>query len=333
MQPKWWFITLVLGTISLVSIIASGCGIEQKQQRAGLQITTVEATAAAYLNGTYLNKTPLIEKNINPGTYTVRLVADDTSLAPFEEQVTLHPGTLSTVTWKPASRTELSSSVIYELESLTRSLPFWRQLFTSKAEQTTGDLKIVTIPDNAIINLASKSERQFAPFIFTTLPAGQVDYSVFLPSFETHQHTLDIKAGYLTTAIIKLAKNPPQSGESGLSQAQMDEQISAAATTSGTNDATQAAEASLSAKPGEPAVLIKTTGYLENGIEVLRVRSEPSQSSTTTGMAKVGLRLPYENETTDGWYKVLYAGKVGWVSQSYAALENASPSASEKPIE
>ena len=251
MQSKWWFFIFIVAIISLASVVASGCGIEQKRQRSSLKITSVEATAAAYLNGTYLNKTPLIEKNLRAGTYTVRLVADDTSLAPYEEQVTLTPGTLSTLTWKPATRAEFSSSIVYQLESLTAAQPFWRRWFATTAEKTTGDLKIISVPDNAIINLTGQNDRQFAPFVFSSLPAGKVDYSVFLPSYETHQHTLDIQPGYRTTALIKLAKIPPESGEGGsTTEAATEEQILGAIETA---SASGARTASSSAKPGQPA--------------------------------------------------------------------------------
>ena len=257
MQSKWWFFIFIVAIISLASVVASGCGIEQKRQRSGLQITSVEATAAAYLNGTYLNKTPLIEKNLRAGTYTVRLVADDTSLAPYEEQVTLSPGTLSTLTWKPATRAEFSSSIVYQLESLTASQPFWRRWFATTAEKTTGDLKIISVPDNAIINLTGQNDRQFAPFVFAGLPAGKVDYSVFLPSYETHQHTLDIQPGYRTTALIKLAKIPPESGEGGsTTEAATEEQILGALESA---SASGARTASTSAKPGQPADLLSAS--------------------------------------------------------------------------
>lgn len=259
MQPKWWLIISIIAIISLTSVIASGCGIEQKRQRAGLQITTVEATAAAYLNGSYINKTPLIEKNLRPGTYTIRLVADDTALAPYEDQITLHSGTLSTLTWKPASNDALASSVIYELESLTENLPFWRKLFQTTEQKTTGELKIVSEPDNAIITLADQHDRQFTPYVFLALPAGQIDYSVFLPSYETHQHTLDIKPGYRTTAKIKLAKNPTEWGIGGSStnaeetdtlDSSNEASPSASASTSATMNTRSVASRSASASPG-----------------------------------------------------------------------------------
>lgn len=325
MQPKWWFTIFVVGLLSLLGVVASGCGIEQKRQRAGLLITTVDATAAAYLNGTYLNKTPLIEKSLRPGIFTIKLVADDTSLVPFEDQVTLHAGTLTTLTWKPASRAELSSSVVYQLESLTENQPFWRQWFKSEAEKTSGELKVVSVPDNAIIRLDNQEDRQFAPFVFTNLPAGSVNLSVFLPSYETHQHTLDIKPGYRTLAIIKLAKNPPEAGLAELTEAELEEHVLGAQSSS---ESASALDANMSALPGEPAVLIRATGFRENGDEVLRVRSEPNQAAPTLGMAKVGMRLPYAGESVDGWYKVLFAQKPGWVSQAYSQLENTSASMS-----
>ncbi len=330
MQSKWWFITLVVAVLITVSAIASGCGIEQKRQRAGLQITTVAASAAAYLNGTYLNRTPLIEKNLRPGTYTVRLVAEDTALAPYEDQITLHAGTLSTLTWKPASRTELSSSIIYQLEPQNENQPFWKHWFTNEPSKTTGELKIVSLPDNAIVNLTELADRQFAPFVFTDLPAGKIDYSVFLPSYETHQHTLDIKAGFRTTAIIKLAKNPPQSGETESAQVETQTQVLGAQASESAKIELEDRDATLSAQPGEKAVLILATGFRENGEEVLRVRSQPDKAAPIIGAVQVGKRLPYAGETVAGWYRVYLAKQPGWVNQLYAQLEPASSSATRQ---
>jgi len=262
MQPKWWLIIFVVAIITLVSVVASGCGIEQKRSSSGLQITSVEATAAAYLNGSYLNKTPLIEKNLRPGTYTVRLVADDSSLTPFESQVDLNAGTLASVTWKPGLRPEYSSSVIYQLEPLETAAAWWMFWKNAGESAQTGELKIVTTPDNAIINLTDQHDRQFAPFVYTSLPAGEINYSVFLPSYETHQHTLTIKPGFRTTAIITLAKNPIEMDDGQRVEAATEEQIlsvgnatSAALlkTASSSAQSTASAEASTSAKASASA--------------------------------------------------------------------------------
>lgn len=318
MLKRRWLTIGVVVLLTVVGITASGCGIDQKRQRAGLLITTVDATAAAYLNDTYLNKTPLIEKDLKPGTFTVRLVADDTSLVPFEDQVTLTAGTLTTLTWKPATSAELASSVLYQLEPLEETGPFWKKWLPSDSEEATGELKVISVPDSAIIRLDEQDDRQFAPFVFSPLPAGQINLSVFLPSYETHQHTLDIQPGYRTTAVFKLAKNPPDTV--------VESEPASPSATSPT--------ASISATASERSVVIQKTGYFENNVEVLRVRASPDASAITIGMAPVGVRLPYRDAQQTGWYGVRFGDTPGWVSQTYAVLEDesgstATPSASE----
>lgn len=52
------------------------------------------------------------------------------------------------------------------------------------------------------------------------------------------------------------------------------------------------------------------------------VRTEPNRTAARLGVVKKGERLWYGGQTSeDGWLKVEYAGKVGWVSGKYGRLE------------
>ena len=52
------------------------------------------------------------------------------------------------------------------------------------------------------------------------------------------------------------------------------------------------------------------------------VRTEPNRTAARLGVVKKGERLWYEGQTSeDGWLKVEYAGRVGWVSGKYGRLE------------
>lgn len=50
------------------------------------------------------------------------------------------------------------------------------------------------------------------------------------------------------------------------------------------------------------------------------VRTRPSTSGTAFGIVKLDTHLPYLGEESDGWYKVLFDGKTGWVSSKAGAL-------------
>ena len=51
------------------------------------------------------------------------------------------------------------------------------------------------------------------------------------------------------------------------------------------------------------------------------VRSEPNTSGEKYGVAHEGDRLPYQNETSEnGWLKVMFKDKIGWVSGKYGKL-------------
>lgn len=67
---------------------------------------------------------------------------------------------------------------------------------------------------------------------------------------------------------------------------------------------------------------IKSTGFFQNQVEVLKVRQEASVSATIIGHALVGNSYPYLNETLVGWLKIEFDNQTGWVSDQYAELAN-----------
>lgn len=60
----------------------------------------------------------------------------------------------------------------------------------------------------------------------------------------------------------------------------------------------------------------------------VNIRTQPNTRGEILGVLKKGGQLPYAGETSaDGWFKVDYDGKQGWVSGKYARLVVAGPDA------
>jgi len=307
------------------SIVLSACTLFDKHSYSGLQVNTNNIDSNIFLNDTHIGRSSLIEQNLKPGIYSLRITPDDPSYVPYETTITLHKGVLTVVTWKPATKPELSGGVIYELEPL-------------RSKST--EVSFVTIPDNAIINFAGR-EKEFSPYVFTDVKPGYTEFEVTLPSYETQKHTLDIIPGYRMHISVKLAKL--RSAEEELTNEGIPEATPSAQTltpfvgtpSSGTSSAqlpvvnTTPATASLSASANpnsSPApstakgsVKINPTGYYENEVEVLRVRKEPPYGQTL-GFVQVGTSIPYLNENKTGWLKVWFNNQEGWVSQQYAQI-------------
>lgn len=183
---------IALGTLFLCSFFFSGCqAILEHRSKSGLQVITDDVPSAVYLDGQYLNSTPLIEKELKPGSYSLKIEPNDISLQPYETSITLRKGLLTVVTWKPAERPEMSGGVIYEMEKLDNS--------------SASEISFTTIPDEAIITLEGR-EKEFSPFVFTNIPPGNKSFEVTLPSYETQNHTINVQPGYKMLVRIQLAK-------------------------------------------------------------------------------------------------------------------------------
>ncbi len=304
--------TLVVILILLSSsAIFSACSLLDKKQKAGLQVVTDQVDSAIFINDTYLEKTPLVEKNLQPGTYTLRIQPDNPDYVPHETTVNLRPGTLTVVTWKPGTRAEFSGGVIYELEPLKN--------------KSSAEISVVTIPDGAIVTLAGR-EKEFSPVLYTNVEPGHNSLNVTLPSYEFQEYTVDVAQGYRMLVTVKLAKeNPNGAGGIGLSDLDSSETATSSTNTE-TSAATQSARTQQlagqsSSEVSLPRIRINSTNFFQNGEEVLRIRNLPGANGRELGFAQVGSFHPYLEETTTGWHKISFQGEEGWASGQYTTLE------------
>lgn len=290
--------------------LLSACTLFDKHTYSGLQVNTNDVPSNIFLNDNHIGKSALIEHNLKPGVYSLRITPDDPTYVPHETTITLHSGVLTVVTWKPATKPELSGGVVYELEPLG-----------SKSTEVS----FVTVPDNAIVNFGGR-EKEFSPHVFTDVQAGYTEFEVTLPSYETQKHTIDIIPGYRMHISVKLAKLRSAEEEltnEGIPLATQSAQSSTPSAQLPVVNTTPSTS-SQSAKLSPPAsasgkVKINPTGYFENNVEVLRVRKEPV-NGITLSFIPVGSEVPYLNENKSGWLKIWYDNQEGWVAQQYAQI-------------
>lgn len=234
--------TVALVLVLFATVFLSGCqSILEHNVKSGLQVITDDVPSSVYLDGHYVNSTPMIEKNLKPGDYTLRIEPTDNSLQAYETRVTLRKGLLTVVTWKPADRPEMSGGVIYEMEPLK--------------DKSKSEISFNTVPDAAIITLEGR-DKEFSPTVFSDVPPGNRSFEITLPSYETQSHTIYVQPGYRMMVKVTLAKlQPVEKAEGASSSASLDQSsasISAAM-------ATASAKTTATPKPSVHQTLLSTS--------------------------------------------------------------------------
>ena len=288
--------------VLLVSTLLSGCSLLDRHTTGGLQIITNNKPSSVFLDGQYLEKTPFIEKNLKPGNYSLRIEPDDPDLTPYETSVSLRSGLLTVVTWKPERTPELSGGVVYEMEPLKN--------------KKQAEVAFITVPDGTIIAF-DELEKEFSPTTFPNLSHGQHTFEITLPSYETQKHTLNVVAGYRVQVRAKLAKL------AGADEANLvPDTQEVAPIEQSTPPSAIAQPVATSSTSTQKKVFIKPTNFFNSGVESLRVRTNPNTESGTLGFAPSGTNYPYLGESLGGWYKILFEQKEGWVSSTFADVQN-----------
>jgi len=294
-------------SLFLVSIfLFSGCTL-LGPNKAGLQVMSADIPASIFLDGQYVEKTPLINKELKPGDYVLRIEPEDTTLSSYETKVNLKKGLLTVVTWKPGERPETSGGVIYEMEKLPKN--------------NTSQLQLISIPDRAIVSLDG-GDKDFAPLLIEDIAAGHHDFEVSLPSFDTQKHTINVLPGYKMLVTVKLAKQSLSTSETVTKEAtESAEVIATASAQPADKTATKSAQTTLIKKVTTgPKVTINKTGFFVNSKEVLRVRDSVGSAGKELGYAPVGNEYEYLGQTQSNWYQINFDGQTGWVSGQYSTL-------------
>ncbi|MBI2611772.1 PEGA domain-containing protein [Candidatus Gottesmanbacteria bacterium] len=198
------------------------------------------------------------------------------------------------VTWQ--TRIDLNSGVLtfVNRELGDTELSSAGEILTlEKITEKDAQIAVITNPDGSVISLDGQ-EKGTSPLIMRNVTSGDHDITISSPGFLSR--TLKVKAteGYKLMATFQLAL--------------ADKSATTAGETTGDKDISKD-------KKGNFVVISDTpTGFL-------RVRTEPSTSSSEAAQVKPGERFKYLEEQ-DGWYKIIYEeGKEGWISGRYAEKE------------
>lgn len=281
--------------IIFAAILLGGCTPKDLfiKPPAGLEIATTPS-ATVFIDGDNKGTTPYSDKNVKPGTYTLKLVpTSGSNLSSYETKLTLTPKA-STVISRTFTQSELDSS----------------GYLLSLQEELSGEtyLSVISDPDTVNITLDDKPNG-FTPLSKLTISPGSHTLLANSPGFVEQTLPINAVKGYNLIVNFKLASQnitltPPPPATSSAS-------------------ASPTPSSPPPSPPASPSPSISMP-YIEIGATEtswLRVRKEASGTSEELGKANTGEKLKYLGESTDlGWHKVEFAGTPGWVSAKYSTL-------------
>ncbi|PIR59351.1 MAG: hypothetical protein COU69_01155 [Candidatus Pacebacteria bacterium CG10_big_fil_rev_8_21_14_0_10_56_10] len=276
--------------------------------KAGLQVLTGEVAASVFLDDQFVEKSPFITQDIQPGSYRLSINPDDAGLVPYQTQLRLRPGLLTVVSWTPGRNSETSGGVVYELEPLDK--------------RSAAELSVVTVPDRAIVSVDG-GQPLFAPMVISDVSPGEHTLSVSLPSYLGQEYDINLPTGHRLVATVKLAREGAALGPS--SQPSPQPQPGAAVPSVATGGASTVQPAppevvATASAASAPRLTVLKSNYFQNGQEVIRVRAIADAGGGTIGLALVGQSYPFLGPVVDNWYQILFEDSIGWVSGRYVKL-------------
>lgn len=275
------------------TIFLAGCSPKDwfVKPPAALDITSLPG-ATVFLNEANKGSTPFSDKNIKPGSYTIKLVPDQGSnLSPYEVKLTLTSKTTTVISHTfSASDTDTAGYIL--------------QLQPDPAGQTY--LSVISNPDTVNVTIDGKASG-FTPLSKLPTTPGSHALVVTSPGYTQQELSVNTVTGYNLIVNFKLAAST------------ITLTPSAPATPSATLAPTASSSPSAARQPStidKPYVVVGDTGT-----GWLRVRKDSSATSDELGKATTGEKLKYLGVTTDsGWFKVEFEGNPGWVSGRYITL-------------
>lgn len=308
---KHWVTALLVVLLVGAGVLLSGCGIQQQKQRSGLQVESGNGQAVAvYLDGTFINNTPMIDRKLRPGKHTLRLEPTDTNLVPFERIIELHEGTITWVVWNPGPSEDTSGGTILEVATMTNKRQWW-QFNTAPSPDAESRLSFESHPDNAIVSIDNEPQVRFTPSDYVDYGEKPINFTVTLPSYETQAHSINLQPGYQVKIISKLAKK----------DALLTESVATTSAVLGSNDEKNTPKPTIDTNDSRivagTSIMIKPTQFRVNGEEVLRVREKADARSAVVDHALVGQSYPFLGERSGDWVKIKTATASGWVSSTF----------------
>ncbi|KKP60412.1 MAG: hypothetical protein UR54_C0013G0003 [Candidatus Roizmanbacteria bacterium GW2011_GWA2_34_18] len=274
---------LLILVLLFVVFVAVRFFIFDKQNEYGKMKIISSPAASVFLNSTLIGKTPYEDK-YKVGEYLLKLIPETmaTDTASWNGKINIYKNSLTYVNRELGSSDIASAGEIFTTVKMTKK----------PQNAGSGEVYVETEPQGAIITLDS-DEKGVAPAIMENVLRGEHELSVFMPGFFRRTQKVNVDSGYRVNAAFKLAIDQ----SSPLAKVTEDKQ------------------ATSSAKTAKTKITIKDTptGWL-------RVREEPTLNASESGKVNPGETFDLLDEQ-DGWYKINFDGKDGWISSQYSMKE------------
>jgi hypothetical protein len=240
-----------------------------------------------YLADKELGKTPLKNQSITPGKYTIRLMPEDKTLAPYE----------TTVSLESAASTVISRSFG---ETLLDSSGYSLSLIPDKANEAT--LSIVSDPDTGSLTIDGVPSG-FTPLSKRSVSPGNHEVVVGTPGFAEQKISVIAVTGFNLVVSVKLKSEPisltppSPSPSSTVVDASSSAQANVLPSSTPTPNPKSSPSSMPSTTPAKPYVTVSNSADVVSA-GGLNVRKEPNSSASSLGKADVGEHLKYLGETT-----------------------------------
>lgn len=299
MKRTWLIVGAIVLGLGLIGLVVKA-KFFSKEGPGALQISSTPK-GTVFLNGTQVGITPYFDDEIEAGEYTVKLVPEATQddLVSWEGKVQVTSNILTVINRELASDESSSSGEILSLEKI--------------GKKDLSSLSVVSVPDQAVVKINGEP-KGFAPVLVEDLTPGDYQVVISAPGYQERTVSAHTVAGYKLTVNVKLAQSVEGIEEEEAVKGEGEEEGE-----EGEEVATPTPKPSPGpdvTPPDKPYIKVKDTptGWL-------RVRMEPSISSTEAARINPGEMYPYLDEEESGWYKIEYKeGEEGWVSGTYVEL-------------
>lgn len=279
------------------ALFLSGCTLPFAGKKAGIQVTA-NPQAAVFLDNKSLGQTPVLQEGLKPGTYTVKVTANDTSLASWEGKVTLNPGALTVLDRQLSADAGKAHGYSLTFESLS--------------EKTATEVNVVSFPDTVSV-MVDGAPVGFTPYKNNSIASGAHTFTLTSPGYQDlvlkasvqPNHRLVINA---QLGIQMIIPTPTQ-------------QVTPSATP--TLTPTPSIEITPLPKQATDAAIIKPYVVISSTpTGWLKVRATASSNGEELAKVNPSDKFPYL-VTSGSWFQIEYSsGKKGWVSSAYARIVN-----------
>lgn len=307
--------------IGFSALLLSGCTLPWQKNTAGITVQLTDGgNAQVFLDDLHLGQTPLENSTLKAGVYTVKIVPDNDSKQPYETEIHLYPGSITSILWSFSGSDPAGTGDILELEPLP--------------SKDRAELSVITVPEGAQVSL-NTTTYGLSPVILDSIDPGQYSLSVSAVGHTKKALGVKVENGFRLRVYSRLDKEGSQPEPTPLPTPSLAEPeptptplptptlgSSKATPTprptpkpSPTPVASGSATVPSSGTPAKPYVTIKDTGT-----GWLRVRDQASSAGVEVAKVTVGASYPYVS-SLNGWYEITYLpGKNGWISGQYGDL-------------